>query len=245
MFMGDGFADGYVNSVESFVRTLEFARKAGAQKFLYASTSSLYGNQAETLKENLPVQMTNHYSVSKYFYENCAECYQKVYRDMDIIGFRFMSVYGPNEEAKGQFANVISQFIWDFVRGKAPLIYGDGTQTRDFTNVEDIVQAIVLALEHPERLGNEIFNIGTGSCIEVNEMIRLIKKYLESPLEAIHIKNPVKENYIMSQHADISKIQRILGYAPKIDLETGIRRQIENLRPEKIRETNSDLLRED
>jgi UDP-glucose 4-epimerase len=162
---------------------------------------------------------------------------------METIGFRFMSVYGPNEEAKGEYANLISQFIWDFSRGNSPLIYGDGTQTRDFTNVADIVQGITLAIESREILDCTVFNIGRGEGTSLNDMIKVIKKYLKTNLEATYIQNPVKENYIVAQHADISKISRVLGFSPTISLDEGICLQIKNLRPEKIKKTSSDNIR--
>jgi UDP-glucose 4-epimerase len=173
-FFGEGFVDGYVNSIQSFVQTLEFARLSGAKKFLYASTSSLYGNNPDPLTEDQRVTPPNHYAVTKFLYENCARCYNEEYPEMEIVGFRFMSVYGPNEEAKGPFANIVSQFIWDISRGKKPIIYGDGTQDRDFTNVKDVVQGITLAIETEKKLGNEVFNIGTGEHASLNEILEII-----------------------------------------------------------------------
>lgn len=247
-FQGDGFVEGYVNSVKSFAQTLEFARKSGAKKFLYASTSSLYGNNPVPLTEDQRITPPNHYSVTKFLYENCSRCYQKVYPEMEIIGFRFMSVYGPNEEAKGPYANVISQFIWDIMRGKAPIIYGDGSQYRDFTNVRDVVQGITRAIETEKKLGNEVFNIGTGDYASFNDIIEIIneelKKQGKETVAAERIPNPVKENYVQSQHADISKIGQTLDYKPTVSLKDGIIDQIANVRIEKIRKTSSDLLRE-
>lgn len=248
LFGGDGFAEAYVNSVKSFVQTLEFARKAGAKKFLYASTSSLYGNNPIPLTEDQHVTPPNHYSVTKNLYEHCSRCYNKVYPEIETIGFRFMSIYGPNEEAKGPFANIISQFIWDIVRGKSPIIYGDGTQNRDFTNVTDVVQGITRAIEHPQPLGNEVFNIGTGECASLNDIAKIINEEIVKnggqPIEPEYIPNPVKENYVQSQLADISKIKNILGFQPTINLRSGIIDQIAHVKPEKIRKTSSDLLRE-
>ncbi|MFA5871804.1 MAG: NAD-dependent epimerase/dehydratase family protein [Parcubacteria group bacterium] len=247
MFMDDGFVNGYVNSVKSFVQTLEFARKSGAKKFLYASTSSLYGNNPVPLTEDQHVMPPNHYSVTKFLYENCSRCYNKVYPEIEIVGFRFMSVYGPNEEAKGAYANIISQFIWDIVRGKAPIIYGDGTQYRDFTNVKDVVQGLTLALETKEPLGNEVFNIGTGEYASLNDISVMINEEMEktgkSKINPEYIPNPVKEGYVQSQCADISKISQKLGYHPNIKLADGIAEQVAKVRPERIRKTSSDLLR--
>ena len=247
-FQGDGFVEGYVNSVKSFVQTLEFARSAGAKKFLYASTSSLYGNNPVPLTEDQRITPPNHYSVTKFLYENCSLCYHKVYPEMEIIGFRFMSVYGPNEEAKGPYANVISQFIWDIARGQAPIIYGDGSQYRDFTNVRDVVQGITRVIETEKFIGNDVFNIGTGEYASLNDIVKMINEELvkreKNPAKAEHIPNPIKENYIQSQYADISKIKNILGYEPSVKIKDGIAEQIANARIEKIRKTSSDILRE-
>ncbi len=243
MFMDDGFADGYVNSVESFVRTLDYSRKNGVKKFMYASTSSLYANNPMPLVETQHVTPPNHYAVTKFCYEHCARSYHQVYSEIETIGFRFMSVYGPNEEAKGQYANIISQFLWDAVRDLSPVIYGDGDQFRDFTNVADIVQAATLAMESNRKLGNKVYNIGTGECCSFNEIVKTIGKAMGKNVEPIRIPNPVKEGYVRGQHADISLISDELGYVPRVKLDEGIRIQVKNVKPEKIRETSSDYLR--
>lgn len=244
MFMEDGFVDGYVNSIKSFATVLDWARKNGAKKMLYASTSSLYGNNPTPLVETQEVTPINHYAVTKRAYEYCARCYHKVYPEIDIIGFRFMSVYGPNEEAKGKFANLISQFCWDFARGQEPFIYGDGTQTRDFTNVRDVVQGITLAIETDKKLGADVFNIGTGYSVSVKDITNALEKAFNNGVKAQHITNPVKEDYVRNQHADISKIKEVLGYEPKVKLEDGIKDQVDNLRLDRIRSTSSDEIRQ-
>ncbi len=243
MFMDDGFVDGYVNSIQSFATVLDWARKKGAKKVLYASTSSLYGNNPLPLLETQSVTPINHYAVTKRAYEHMARCYNKVYPNMDIIGFRFMSVYGPNEEAKGKFANLISQFCWDYARERVPVIYGDGEQTRDFTNVRDVVQGLTKAIELDKQLGAEVFNIGTGRATSVNEIAEALEKAFDNGIKAKHIENPVKEDYVEGQYADISKIKEVLGYEPTVKLEDGIKEQVENLRMERIRGTSSDELR--
>jgi nucleoside-diphosphate-sugar epimerase len=243
MFGGNGFVDGYRNSIQSFCQTLEYARTCGAKKFLYASTSSLYGNNPMPLVETQIVQPLNHYSVTKFCYEHCSAIYQKVYPEMDIVGFRFMSVYGPHEEAKGRYANMISQFIWDIARDQSPLIYGNGNQFRDFTNVSDVIAGITLALESDKKLGNKVYNIGTGRCSSFNEILKEINIVLEKNIKATYIPNPVKEGYVKGQHADISKISAELGYKPVVDLKEGILKSVENLDISKIRETSSDILR--
>ncbi|MGE3278327.1 MAG: NAD-dependent epimerase/dehydratase family protein [Candidatus Altimarinota bacterium] len=243
MFMDDGLIQGYVNSVQSFVTVLEWARKNGVKKVLYASTSSLYGNNPLPLTEDQHVTPPNHYAVTKQVYENCSRAYQKVYPEMDIIGFRFMSVYGPNEEAKGKFANIISQFAWDMARDLPPVIYGDGTQFRDFTNVRDVVQGLTLAIKSDKKLGADVFNIGTGYSTSLNEIVNALQKAFGKAIQPKYIENPVKEGYVQGQHADISKISAVLGYEPKVKLDDGILEQVKNLRMERIKATSSDEFR--
>lgn len=243
MFMGNGFVDGYVNSVQSFAQSLEFARKVGAKKFVYASTSSIYGNNSLPLVESQAVIPPNHYAVTKFLYEQCARCYHRVYPEMDIIGFRFMSVYGPNEEAKGRYANMISQFIWDIARDLPPIIYGDGNQTRDFTYVDDIVQAINLAIESQSGIGNKVYNLGRGESTSFNDIFTAINQEMNKSIEPIYIPNPVKEGYVLGQYADISLAQKELGFQPKVTLKEGVARVIQSLKVEKIKESSSDTLR--
>lgn len=243
MFMGDDFVWAYTNAIQSFCTVLEWARKNKVKKVLYASTSSLYGNNPLPLVETQIVTPINHYAVSKRTYEDIARCYNKVYPQMDIIGFRFMSVYGPNEEAKGKYANLISQFCWDIARGLSPVIFGDGTQTRDFTNVRDVVAGLTLAIETDKKFGAEIFNIGTGRATTVNEIVDALNKAFGKTIKPTHIENPVKEDYVLGQYADISKISKVLGYSPQVALEDGIKEQVKNLRIDRIRETSSDGFR--
>ncbi len=243
MFNGDGFVWGYTNAISSFVTTVEWARKHGATKFLYASTSSLYANNPLPLVETQQVTPPNHYAVTKHMYEECSACYHAVYPEMDIIGFRFMSVYGPNEEAKGVYANLISQFAWDIGRDLPPVIYGDGTQTRDFTNVKDVVQGITLAMESEKKLGADVFNIGLGKSTSLNDIVDALNKAFGKNIKPKYIENPIKEVYIHDQYADISKIQKVLGFMPTVSLEEGIQHQVDNLRLEKVKKTSSDDFR--
>jgi UDP-glucose 4-epimerase len=226
----ENIAQAYRNSILSHLEVLEFADRIHAKKVLYASTSSLYGNTPPPLTEDQPPISTNHYAVTKIAMENIASCYQKTHPHIQTIGFRFMSVFGPHEEHKGIYANLISQFIWAMQRDDQPLIYGDGNQTRDFTSVFDIVHGITLAMETDKKLGNDIFNIGTGVSMTVNKLVEIINSVLGTKIEPKHIENPVTEGYIKLQQADISKIQSALGYTPSVSLENGIKKIIENVK---------------
>lgn len=226
MFHAD-VIEAYRNSILSYLEVLEYASHCGAKKVLFASTSSLYGNTPHPLTEDQPPAATNHYSVTKIALEHISACYHRTHPALEIIGFRFMSIFGPHEEHKGVYANLISQFVWGVSRGEQPIIYGDGTQTRDFTNVADVVQGITLAMETSHPLGNDIFNIGTGTSVTLLALVDMINRILGTSITPRHIENPVAENYIHSQQADITKIRSVLGFAPSVSLEAGIRQIVE------------------
>jgi UDP-glucose 4-epimerase len=160
---------------------------------------------------------------------------------VNSVGLRYFSVYGPSEKHKGKFANNISQFIWDIQKGKNPVIYGDGSQSRDFTFVDDVVQANILTMikeeqqqkirpyDYSENGSNKheapynIYNIGTGTETSFNQVIAIINKLLGTEIRPIYVKNPI-HNYVQHTRADISKAKSELGYEPKwMDIEVGIR----------------------
>jgi len=209
----------YIN-VNGFINILESARKHDVKRVMYASTSSIYGNKNEPLREDMKVIPPNFYAVSKLMNEHTADVYYREY-GLEAIGFRYMSVYGPHEEAKGKFANMVSQFLWKMKKDEQPVIYGDGTQTRDFVFVKDVVAANLLAMEK-NRTGHEILNVGTGKATTLNELVALLNKILGKNIEPLYVENKVK-NYIFSQQADLTKIKNLLGYKPKYSLEDGIR----------------------
>lgn len=228
MFPAD-LAGCFENNVVGFIRVLEHARKHGARRVVYASTSSVYGNVTPPLREDGDLDIPNFYAVSKYCMEQLARMYHLQY-GVEVVGLRFMSVYGPREDHKGRFANLVSQFIWDIEAGRRPIVYGDGDQTRDFTNVWDIAQAIRRVLESPAELGSTVFNVGTARATPVNELVSLLSELMDRPVEAEHIVNPVKSGYVQSQLADIRRIQETLGYEPTISLREGILEILETRR---------------
>lgn len=218
----------YRNNVAGHICVMQFAKEINAKKLLFASTSSIYGNNPTPLTEDQEVVPPNHYSVTKMAQEGASRVYSKAV-GLEIIAFRFMSIYGLNEDHKTTFANLVSQFIWGMAKGEEPILYGDGTQERDFTNVKDVVQGIELAIKTDKKYGFEIFNIGTNKCINLIDLVKIINKVLGKDIKPKFIPNPVKEGYVQSQLADITKISRELGYKPTVDLEEGIREIVENL----------------
>lgn len=229
----DGLRNAMENNIMGHLDVLNFARDIKAKKVMFASTSSIYGNNPTPLTEDQFVLPPNFYSVTKHSQESMSRVYSKVY-DLEIIAFRFMSVYGLNEGHKKVFANVLSQFIWGMAKDKPAILYGDGKQERDFTNVKDICQGIELAMNTEKRYGFNIFNIGTATAVNLIDLVTLINKVMGKNIPAQCIENPIKSGYIKTQLAGIDKISTELGYTPAVSLEEGIREIVENLDPSRI-----------
>ncbi|ERH12986.1 MAG: NAD dependent epimerase/dehydratase family protein [halophilic archaeon J07HB67] len=142
---------------------------------------------------------------------------------MTTAGLRYFSVYqgyGGSEGHKGEYANVIAQFAEDIANGDSPEVYGDGHQTRDFTHVDDIVRATILAADH-EIQG--IYNVGTGEQHSFRRVVELINAELGTDVQPTFVENPL-DVYVHDTLADYSKFQEATGWEPEIDLETGIKR---------------------
>lgn len=211
-------------NVDGFINVLNACRINDVKKLIYASTSSIYGNNKTPLREDLPVVPVNLYASTKLLNEHLAILFGREY-GLETIGFRYMSIYGPHEESKGIYANLATQFLWSIQRNEQPLVYGDGTQTREFTYVMDVVAANLLAMNLKNNIRGEILNIGTGTCTSLNDLIATINKILEKSIKPKYVENAVK-NYIGTQLSDITKIKTCLGYSPKYTLEGGLREMI-------------------
>ncbi|HLC67702.1 MAG TPA: NAD-dependent epimerase/dehydratase family protein [archaeon] len=212
-------------NVDGFINILNACRDNGVKKLVYASTSSIYGNLKPPVNEDSETPPLNFYASTKLINEHFAALFYREY-GLDSVGFRYMSIYGPNEKSKGNFANLVSQFIWTMQKGQQPVIYGDGSQCREFTYIADVVQANILAMKKGR---NDIFNIGTGKTTSLNQLVETINTSLGTKIKPKYVKNTVK-NYISVQLSDISKARKVLGYSPKYDLEKGIKEIISSQR---------------
>lgn len=205
-------------NIDGFINVLNAAR-ANDAKLLYASSSTVYGNVDAVLHEDMPCKPENFYAATKHAGETLASVYAKEY-GLSCIGFRYMSVYGPNEEGKGIYANLVSQFIWAMQKGEQPVIYGDGTQTRDFVYVKDVCAAHLQALD--KKLGCEVINIGTGMSATLNDLVALLNRLMRTDITPHYIAMPVK-GYMHHQRADISKARQLLGFEARYSLEDGVK----------------------
>ncbi|MFC4246653.1 NAD-dependent epimerase/dehydratase family protein [Natribaculum luteum] len=211
-------------NVEGFVNVVEQARQDGCDTVVYASTSSIYGSQTEPSPEEMDVTVNTGYEASKMARESYAEYFSNHY-DVTMAGMRFFSVYqgyGGAEEHKGEYANVIAQFADDLANGDAPVLYGDGTQTRDFTHVDDIVRGLELAAEHEL---DDIYNLGTGESYSFNTLVDMLNEELGTDIEPEYVANPIPEDvYVHDTCADPTKMLEATGWEPQVTFEEGLRR---------------------
>jgi UDP-glucose 4-epimerase len=218
-------AEGARVNVEGFVNTVEQARQDGCDTVVYATTSSVYGDRTEPSPETMAVEAHTGYEASKLARERYAEYFHN-HHDMTLAGLRFFSVYqgfGGAEEHKGEFANTVAQFTDKIANGERPELFGDGTQTRDFTHVDDVVRACELAADH-ELQG--IYNVGTAESYSFNEMVELINEELGTDIDPKYIENPL-DAYVHDTMADYTKLHAATGWEPTIEFEEGISRVCE------------------
>ena len=213
-------------AVNDFQFILEYCRRNDAI-LVYASTSSLYNGNPVPYREDMPIHVTDFYTEARYYMERLAQLYNKLY-GLSSIGLRFFSIYGERERHKGRYANLVSQFIWKMMKGEPPEIYGDGTQTRDFTYVEDVVIALLKSMRFMLTRSNvcEIFNVGTGKAYSLNQLVKMINKELGTDIKPKYVPNPIK-NYVQHTMADTRKAKYILHFVARTSLEEGIKKLVE------------------
>jgi len=220
----DGLRRGARVNVEGFANAVEQARRDGCDTVVYASTSSIYGSRTEPSPESMDVEAHTGYEASKLARERYGEYFANAH-DVAVAGMRFFSVYqgyGGSEGHKGEYANIIAQFADDIANGEPPVIYGDGSHTRDFTHVSDIVRGLELAADH--RLTG-IYNLGTGESYSANEVVELLADELGADVEPEHVENPIPDDmFVHDTMADATKMREATGWEPEIGFEEGIER---------------------
>ena len=213
-------------NIQGTVNLLEASLKENIQQFIYVSTCAVYGEARYLpINEEHPVMPLSPYGISKFTAEHYCKIFHKIH-DLKTGCLRFFNVCGPRQSG-GPYSGVITQFISRLRKGKPPIIYGDGEQTRDFICVRDVVEACMLALNSQNCVG-EVINIGTGKPTTINELAKiLIRMFGETDAKPEYA--PVRAGDIRNSYADISKAEMALGYKPKVTLEEGIRLLLQGL----------------
>jgi len=212
------FSTNEVNVIGT-LNLLMLARELDVERFVFASSSSVYGEDAaRPTPEEIRLCPLSPYGVSKLAAESYVYSFYKVY-GTKTVSLRYFNVYGPNQIAS-PYSGVISIFIARVSNGQAPIIYGDGTQTRDFTFVGDAVQANLLAATQDKAIG-QVFNVGTGNQISILELAKAILKILNKPDLKIQFE-PGRPGDIPHSQADISRAKKILNFTPQFTLQKGL-----------------------
>jgi len=208
-------------NVDGMLNVLVAARDAKVKRIVYSASSSAYG-ETPTLPnvETMPPSPISPYGVSKLVGEMYAQVFGRVY-ELENVSLRYFNVFGPRQDPTSQYSGVLSRFILAMLDGARPVVYGDGEQSRDFTYIDNVVDATLRACEAPGASG-KVFNVGTASRITLNETLKLLEKISGKPIRAKY--DPPRTGDILHSQADISLGRRVLGYDPKVDFEEGLRR---------------------
>lgn len=215
----------YVHEVNATgaLAALLAAKKAGVKRFIYISSSEVYGSATTPkISETHAMNPTTVYGMSKYM----GELYTKHFHDhhgLPTLIVRPFNTYGPRSHFEGVYGEVVPRFVVRALNGKAPLIFGTGTQTRDFTYVTDTVAGIMKAAQSDELLGSAI-NIAHGKEVTIREIAKIICE--ETGIPHAPIMKPARPNDVMRHYANIRKAQTILSFSPHIDIRTGIKKYI-------------------
>lgn len=210
-------------NVGGTLQILEASRRAGVRRVVYAASSSAYGNTPELPKrETMPATPLSPYALQKYSGEVYCRLYTELY-GLETVALRYFNVYGPRQDPRSEYAAVIPRFIEACLAGKPARIHGDGGQTRDFTFVADAVRANLLAAAS-EKAPGQVMNVAGGRRISILELWRAVCREVGRELDPVH--EPGRAGDVRDSLADLSRASELMGYAPTVDLQEGLRRTL-------------------
>lgn len=208
------------NNIMGTLNMMEAARQCGVKKFVYASSSSVYGDEPNLPKtEGREGNLLSPYALTKQCNEEWGKQYTRNY-GLATIGLRYFNVFGRRQNPNGAYAAVIPKFLKQLLAGERPTINGDGMQSRDFTYIENVIEANLKACLAPKEADGEAFNIAYGGREYLNDIYFGLTKALGVDIEPIY--GPDRKGDIKHSNADISKARRLLGYDPDWDFKRGI-----------------------
>jgi UDP-N-acetylglucosamine/UDP-N-acetyl-alpha-D-glucosaminouronate 4-epimerase len=211
-------------NVNGTLNLLLACRDAGVKRVVYASSSSLYGDSPTLPKrEGMMPNPLSPYGAQKLFAEMYCEVFTKAY-GLETVSLRYFNVFGPRQDSTSQYSGVLALFIPAVLQGRRPTIYGDGLQSRDFTYVQNVVEANLLACKVPG-VGGQVFNVACGDRITVNSMLHQINKIVGVDISPVYAEP--RSGDIKHSQADITRAREHLGYEPKVSFEEGLRATVE------------------
>ena len=210
-------------NVTGTLNVLLAARDAGVRRVVYASSSSTYGaSEALPKREELPALPISPYAVAKLAGEGYCRAFHQVY-GLETVALRYFNVFGPRQDPLSQYAAVIPRFILAFLDGEPPVVYGDGEQSRDFTYVDNAVDANLLAAA-AERVAGRTYNIACGQRISLNALLDELRAQTGKAIESTYL--PARPGDVRHSLADIETARSELGYDPSVDVIEGLRRTL-------------------
>jgi UDP-glucose 4-epimerase len=207
------------------INVLEAARLAGVRRLLFAASSSAYGDTVELPKhEEMPPAPKSPYAAGKLAGEHYVRVYAQT-MGLDGVSLRYFNIFGPRQDPSSPYTGVISIFIKRMSQGERPLIYGDGTQTRDFTYVANVVAANLAAMRRAEPLGGIVLNVGSGQSIRLLDLVAALNTILGTNLQPEF--QPQRPGDVRDSLASLNRIREVLGYQPTVSFDEGLRRTVE------------------
>jgi UDP-N-acetylglucosamine/UDP-N-acetyl-alpha-D-glucosaminouronate 4-epimerase len=214
-------------NVEGTLNVLLAARDEGIRRVVFASSSSVYGNQPQLpLHESMAPDPISPYGVAKLAAERYCVSFSRVYHSFETVVLRYFNVFGPRQDPTSQYAAVVPLFITSIAAGEPVTIFDDGAQSRDFTYIDNVVAANLLAAD-ASGVSGRIFNVSAGVPASVNEMADAIGRLLGKPVERRH--RPPRPGDLRDSWADVGEARSVLGFEPTVSLEEGLQRTIESL----------------
>lgn len=201
------------------------ARDAGVKRVVYAASSSAYGDiEGEYKVETMPPNPLSPYAVAKLTGEQYCTVFYRIY-GLETVALRYFNVFGPRQDPQSLYAAVIPRFITAMLADQPPTIYGDGTQSRDFTYIENVIRGNLLACHADgKRVGGQVMNLACGNRITLLDLVRILNGLLGKSIAPVF--EPPRPGDVKHSRADVSKAGQLLGYEPTVNLEEGIARTL-------------------
>ncbi|MBK8166219.1 MAG: SDR family oxidoreductase [bacterium] len=212
------------HNVGGTLRVFWGAHRQNVRRVVFAASSSVYGNTAELPKhEGMPTRPLSPYAVNKVVGELYGAVFTSLY-GLGTVGLRYFNVFGPRQDPQSQYAAVVPRFITSFLEGKAPVIHGDGTQSRDFTYVDNVVEANLAACSAEATACGRSYNVALGGRISVTDLCLKIRDLIGSDVEPRY--DAARAGDVQHSQADVRLAREFLGYEGRVDLEEGLRRTV-------------------
>ena len=210
-------------NVNGTLNLLWAAKQAGVKRFVTASSSSVYGNTPQLPKEeSMTPNPISPYAVSKLACERYTVSFHAIY-GLPTVALRYFNVFGPKQDPLSQYAAVIPRFITAIKKGEAPIVYGDGEQSRDFTFIENVVQANLLACTAPDAPG-QFMNIACGDRYSLNTLLQLMAEIMGKEVRPIY--DAERSGDVKHSLASIARAKKVLGFTPTVDFRDGLKRTV-------------------